>query len=59
MDSENNERQENELLALQSIYGEQSFMRSSERNGGEMFIYVQLPENFKVNWKEKTEIKHQ
>ena len=40
------ECQEDELVALSSIYDERVFTRS--QNGGEVNIYLELPENFEV-----------
>lgn len=48
MDETNEERQENELLALKSIYTEKQFVSSTEKNGGTFFVQLQLPSKFKV-----------
>lgn len=45
MTSEDKEAQENELLALASIYGDE-FKRAESVQGGESRISVDLPQNF-------------
>ncbi|XP_006877506.1 PREDICTED: E3 ubiquitin-protein ligase RNF14-like [Chrysochloris asiatica] len=48
MASEDREAQEDELLALSSIYDGDEFKRSECTQGGESTIYLDLPENFMV-----------
>lgn len=48
MSSEDREAQEDELLALASIYDEDEFKRAESAQGGETRICVELPQNFKV-----------
>jgi len=47
-DDENAERRENELLALDSIYGERQFVIATQGEAGKLAAYVELPDNFKV-----------
>lgn len=46
--SDNKEAQEDELLALTSIYDEEEFHRAEAAQGGEMQLCQQLPADFKV-----------
>lgn len=48
MSSEDKEAQEDELLALASIYDEDEFKRAESAQGGETRICLELPQNFKV-----------
>lgn len=48
MSSEDKEAQEDELLALASIYDEEEFKRAESAQGGETRICLELPQNFKV-----------
>ncbi|CAM9440821.1 E3 ubiquitin-protein ligase RNF14 isoform X1 [Lampetra fluviatilis] len=48
MASEDFESQENELLALSSIYGEDVFLRAETALGGELRIFLDLPAGFTV-----------
>ncbi|XP_042307173.1 E3 ubiquitin-protein ligase RNF14-like isoform X2 [Sceloporus undulatus] len=48
MSLEDKEAQEDELLALASIYDEDEFKRAQSVQGGEIRISVELPENFTV-----------
>nr|XP_056703763.1 E3 ubiquitin-protein ligase RNF14 [Euleptes europaea] len=48
MSSEDKEAQEDELLALASIYDEDEFKRAVSVQGGEMRISVDLPPNFSI-----------
>ncbi|NXJ92163.1 RNF14 ligase, partial [Corythaixoides concolor] len=48
MSSEDKEAQEDELLALASIYDEDVFKRAESAQGGETRICLELPQNFKV-----------
>ena len=45
---EDEERRGNELLALESIYGESQFVASADGNGGKLAVNIELPEEFKV-----------
>ena len=49
MSDEDKECQDNELLALESIYEERQFKRCKE-NGGEMSIFLELPSDLKVRY---------
>ena len=42
------EEQENELLALEAIYEERQFIRSKEEIGGEIKIFLDVPQPFKI-----------
>lgn len=46
--SEDKEAQENELLALASIYDEEEFRRAESAQGGEIQLCLELPPNFKL-----------
>ncbi|XP_072301799.1 E3 ubiquitin-protein ligase RNF14 [Eucyclogobius newberryi] len=46
--SEDKESQEDELLALASIYDEEEFRRAEAAQGGEVQVCVELPTDFKV-----------
>lgn len=49
MSSEDREAQEDELLALASIYDEDVFKRSESAQGGETRIFLELPQDFIVS----------
>lgn len=42
------EQQEDELLALASIYDERIFIQSSEEKGGQFNVFLELPKPFKL-----------
>lgn len=46
--SENKEAQEDELLALTSIYDEEEFHRAESAQGGEIQLCLELPADFKI-----------
>lgn len=46
--SEDKEAQEDELLALASIYDEEEFRRAESAQGGEIQLRLELPPDFKV-----------
>ncbi|POI26590.1 hypothetical protein CIB84_009660, partial [Bambusicola thoracicus] len=46
--AEDREAQEDELLALASIYDEDEFKRAEAAQGGETRICLELPPNFRV-----------
>lgn len=48
MSSEDKEAQEDELLALASIYDEDEFKRAESAQGGETRICLDLPQDFKI-----------
>ena len=48
MSSEDREAQEDELLALASIYDGDEFRKAESVQGGETRIYLDLPPNFKI-----------
>ncbi|XP_067899923.1 E3 ubiquitin-protein ligase RNF14 isoform X2 [Heterodontus francisci] len=48
MSSRDKEEQEDELLALASIYEEDEFKRAESAPGGEISICLELPPNFKI-----------
>ncbi|XP_001514922.1 E3 ubiquitin-protein ligase RNF14 [Ornithorhynchus anatinus] len=48
MSSEDREAQEDELLALASIYDEDEFKKAESTQGGETRICLELPQNFKI-----------
>ena len=48
MNEDNNERKKDELMAIESIYSERNFVRSSEAFGGQLSAYVEIPAGFKV-----------
>ncbi|XP_069052060.1 E3 ubiquitin-protein ligase RNF14 isoform X3 [Lepisosteus oculatus] len=48
MSSEDLEAQEDELLALASIYNEEEFHRAESAQGGEIRINLELPQDFRI-----------
>lgn len=46
--SEDKEAQEDELLALASIYDEEEFHRAESAQGGEIQLCLELPPDFKI-----------
>ncbi len=46
--SENREAQDDELLALASIYDEEEFHRAESAQGGEIQLCLELPSDFKL-----------
>ena len=42
------EQQEDELLALASIYDERIFIQSSEEKGGQFNVFLELPKRFEL-----------
>ena len=42
------EQQEDELLALASIYDERIFIQSSEEKGGQFNVFLELPKPFQL-----------
>ncbi|XP_057696130.1 E3 ubiquitin-protein ligase RNF14-like isoform X3 [Corythoichthys intestinalis] len=46
------EEQENELLALQSIFGSEDFIRHESKSAGEIRVSVELPSEYKVALRE-------
>lgn len=46
------EEQEDELLALDSIFGSGEFVRNESKSSGEIRVSVELPANFTVVLKE-------
>lgn len=56
--SEDKEAQEDELLALASIYDEDEFYRAQSAQGGEIRLCLELPPGFKVLVKGETEREH-
>lgn len=46
--SQDQEEQEDELLALASIYDEEEFRRAESAQGGEIQICLELPQDFKI-----------
>lgn len=48
MSSEDQEAQEDELLALASIYHEEEFRRAESAQGGEIRVCLQLPQDFNI-----------
>lgn len=46
------EEQQDELLALESIFGSKDFCRNESNVGGEIRMYVELPEGFTVTFKQ-------
>lgn len=48
MSAEDLEAQEDELLALASIYDADEFRKAESVQGGETRIYLDLPQNFKI-----------
>ncbi|XP_075712669.1 E3 ubiquitin-protein ligase RNF14-like isoform X2 [Rhinoderma darwinii] len=51
MSTEDQEAQEDELLALASIYSEDEFKRADAASGGEIQVCLELPSNFKISVK--------
>ncbi|XP_077305797.1 E3 ubiquitin-protein ligase RNF14-like isoform X1 [Lithobates pipiens] len=51
MARENQEAQEDELLALSSIYPEDEFRRADSAPGGEIQVCLELPPNFRISVK--------
>ncbi|XP_040214175.1 E3 ubiquitin-protein ligase RNF14-like isoform X2 [Rana temporaria] len=51
MSRENQEAQEDELLALSSIYPEDEFRRTDTSPGGEIQVCLELPPNFRISVK--------
>ncbi|XP_073490545.1 E3 ubiquitin-protein ligase RNF14-like [Aquarana catesbeiana] len=51
MSTENQEAQEDELLALSSIYPEDEFRRADTAPGGEIQVCLELPPNFRISIK--------
>ncbi|KAM9311593.1 E3 ubiquitin-protein ligase RNF14 [Gastrophryne carolinensis] len=49
MSTENQEAQEDELLALTSIYSEDEFKRADTASGGEIQVCLELPTDFEVS----------
>lgn len=49
MSAEDKEAQEDELLALASIYDEDVFKRSESAQGGETRIFLELPQDFVIS----------
>ncbi|XP_047464002.1 E3 ubiquitin-protein ligase RNF14 [Mugil cephalus] len=56
--SENKEAQEDELLALASIYDEEEFHRAKSAQGGEIQLCLELPPDFKIVFKGEKETEH-
>lgn len=56
--TEDKEAQEDELLALASIYDEEEFRRAETAQGGEMQLLLELPPDFKVVAKGEKEVEH-
>ncbi|XP_076024976.1 E3 ubiquitin-protein ligase RNF14 isoform X2 [Genypterus blacodes] len=56
--SEDEEAQENELLALASIYDEEEFRRADSAQGGEIQLCLPLPPDFKVVVKGENQTEH-
>lgn len=50
--SDDPEERENELLALQSIFTPEEFVRGRTKSAGEIRVSVRLPEGFTVSIKE-------
>ncbi|XP_063784220.1 E3 ubiquitin-protein ligase RNF14 isoform X2 [Pseudophryne corroboree] len=57
MSSENQEAQEDELLALASIYSDDEFKRADTAPGGEIQVCLELPPPFKISVKSNSEPK--
>ena len=49
----NKDQQENELLVLESIYGDRQFVVASQGGGGRLYVHVELAENFKITYPAK------
>ncbi|MBN3302497.1 RNF14 ligase, partial [Amia calva] len=58
MSSEDLEAQEDELLALASIYNEDEFLRAESAQGGEIRVCPQLPHNFRIFGKGEEHIEY-
>uniref|UniRef100_A0A8C5QL84 RWD domain-containing protein n=1 Tax=Leptobrachium leishanense TaxID=445787 RepID=A0A8C5QL84_9ANUR len=54
MSSEDQDAQEDELLALASIYPDDEFKRSKTSQGGEFRVCLDLPPNFEIHLKSDT-----
>ena len=52
------EQQEDELLALASIYDERIFNQSSEEKGGQFNVFLELPKPFKLKIQSRSLPKH-
>lgn len=50
--SEDPEERQNELLALQSIFTSEEFVRENRTSGGEIRVSAELPEGFTVSIQE-------
>lgn len=50
MDTENIEIQENELLALESIYDERQYIGAQNGKGGQILVSIELPEKFQMSY---------
>lgn len=50
------EERENELLALQSIFTSEEFVRGESESAGEIRVSAELPEGFTVSIKDGMEI---
>ena len=46
------EEQEDELLALQSIFDSEEFVREESKSAGKLRVFVELPADFTVALKE-------
>ncbi|XP_069827835.1 E3 ubiquitin-protein ligase RNF14-like [Dendropsophus ebraccatus] len=55
MSTEDQEAQEDELLALASIYSEDEYMRADTAQGGEIYLCLDLPSDFVVSIKSNNE----
>ncbi|XP_064205959.1 E3 ubiquitin-protein ligase RNF14 [Anguilla rostrata] len=56
--SQDQEEQEDELLALASIYDEEEFRRAESAQGGEIQICLELPQDFKIVVKGDKQTEH-
>lgn len=52
------EEQEDELLALQSIFDSEEFVRKESNPAGEIRVSVELPADFSVSLTEGKQTKH-
>ena len=50
MDTENIEIQENELLALESIYDERQYIGAQSGKGGQILVSIEVPEKFQMSY---------
>ena len=50
MDTENIEIQENELLALESIYDKRQYIGAQSGKGGQILVSIELPEKFQMSY---------